>query len=297
LNNLKFGHCRDDGADLLSPNTLRIYSNYDNTLKYEVWDESKGDAIRFIKKHSIPNVIKMGDEAHKNGLNRGFTYSKLHVLTFYDKDENEHDKIVAELEPVAEKHSPDYVFVTVEKSNERVREMFSITEYPSTVLVDMRDGATHQYHMPNTVATDNVFDFVEKFTNGDLEKSSKSEAIPKIQMTDKPFKLVKDEFSEVIKNNNVFVEFYAPWCGHCKTLAPVWDELALKMIDSEIIIAKYDATANDAPDVPINGFPTLRYYQQGVETPIDYSGGRDLTSMVAFLEEQSTGTLDTRTEL
>ncbi len=297
LNNLNFGHVQGDGADLLSPNTLRIYSNYDNTLKYETWDESKGDAIRFIKKHSIPNVIRMGDEAHRTGLNRGFAYSKLHVLTFYDKDENDYDKLVAELEPAADKHSPDYIFVTIEKANEKVREMFSITEYPSTVLVDMRDGAMHQYHMHNTVSSDNIFDHVSKFGNGDLVKSSKSEAIPKIQLTDKPFKLVKDEFIEVIKNNNVFVKFYAPWCSHCKTLSPVWDELALKMIDSEVIVAKFDATANDIPGETIKGFPTLRYYKKGVETPIDYSGGRDLSSMVAFLEEQSTGTLDTRTEL
>lgn len=49
---------------------------------------------------------------------------------------------------------------------------------------------------------------------------------------------------------DVFIEFYAPWCGHCKSLAPKYDALAEKLAGiSSVVIAKIDATENEI-DVP-----------------------------------------------
>lgn len=54
------------------------------------------------------------------------------------------------------------------------------------------------------------------------------------------------------------VEFYAPWCGHCKALAPIWEEVA-KSLKGKVSVAKVDATENTnlAGRFKIRRFPTI----------------------------------------
>ena len=87
------------------------------------------------------------------------------------------------------------------------------------------------------------------------------------------------------KTKDVFVEFYAPWCGHCKQLAPKWEELGEKFEGSkDVIIAKMDSTANEIEEVQIEGFPTLKLFKKGTNEIVDYSGAREVKEMEAFLK-------------
>jgi protein disulfide-isomerase A1 len=83
----------------------------------------------------------------------------------------------------------------------------------------------------------------------------------------------------------LLVEFYAPWCGHCKQLVPTWDKLGEQFKDNEdIVVAKMDSTANELEDIKIQGFPTIKLFKKGDNKVIDYNGERTLDGLVRFLE-------------
>ncbi|KAI7688235.1 Protein disulfide-isomerase [Sarcoptes scabiei] len=100
--------------------------------------------------------------------------------------------------------------------------------------------------------------------------------------------LTQNNFNDAIKDQLTlveFFEFYAPWCGHCKQLAPIYDQLAEKYKDSsDIIVAKMDGTANELEHTKINSFPTIKLYKRETNEAIEYNGERTLEGLSKFLE-------------
>eukprot|EP01130_Rhizamoeba_saxonica_P016441 TRINITY_DN75_c1_g1_i1.p1 TRINITY_DN75_c1_g1~~TRINITY_DN75_c1_g1_i1.p1 ORF type:complete len:520 (-),score=151.18 TRINITY_DN75_c1_g1_i1:28-1587(-) len=95
--------------------------------------------------------------------------------------------------------------------------------------------------------------------------------------------LTDDNFAEKTSTGSVFVKFYAPWCGHCKRLAPTWE--AFSKESGDVTIAKVDCTVEKAAckEHGIRGYPTLKLFVDG--TAIDYKGGRTIKDFSAFIEE------------
>lgn len=85
------------------------------------------------------------------------------------------------------------------------------------------------------------------------------------------------------------LEFYAPWCGHCKQLAPKYDELAKDLKDVKgLVIAKIDSTQNEIEGVSVSGFPTIKFFAKGSKrAPQDYTGEREVEGFKSWLETNS----------
>merc|ERR1711992_288225 len=161
------------------------------------------------------------------------------------------------------------------------------SELPSMRFIRLEEDMS-KYRPESTELSDaNMRSFIKQYMDGSLKPHLMSEEIPE-DWDKEPVKvLVGKNFDAVAMDTtkDVLVEFYAPWCGHCKQLSPTWDKLGEKFKDSEtVVIAKMDSTANELEDVKVQGFPTIKLFKKGDNKVIDYNGERALDGFVKFIE-------------
>lgn len=175
---------------------------------------------------------------------------------------------------------------------EKLAEFMGVEKDSLPVLMIIKPEDMLKYRYDGSVkdlTAEALAQWVDDVKSGKAAPHLKSEPIP--ENNDKSVKvIVGKNFKEIAldENRDVFVKFYAPWCGHCKKLAPVWEELGDHFASNEnIVIAKFDATANEAEGVNVRGYPTLIFYPKGGADPVTYEGDRDLDGFKKWLNENS----------
>ncbi|KAL4283353.1 hypothetical protein GQ457_16G020030 [Hibiscus cannabinus] len=104
----------------------------------------------------------------------------------------------------------------------------------------------------------------------------------------KVLELDESNFDSAISSfDYILVDFYAPWCGHCKRLSPQLDEAApvLAGLEEPIVLAKVNADkfTRLASKYDIDGYPTLKFFMHGVS--MEYSGPRKADLLVQYLKK------------
>jgi len=97
-----------------------------------------------------------------------------------------------------------------------------------------------------------------------------------------------DNFAATIAQGYWLVKFYAPWCGHCKRIAPTWEELAtVQKTEKSFGVAKVDCTVERdlGSEYGVRGFPTIKLFKDG-KFVADHKGARTIEGFTAFVDEE-----------
>jgi len=262
-----------------------LYRKFDEPTVIHSGEWTEESLSNFIRGNAFPLVGEIGPENYQKYLERGFPL----VWIFVNKA-----KDAAVLTAAAEvakefRTALSLVWLDGERWADHAK-TFGLSGSTPGVVIEDRDNRKNfifpQDQAPTAAALKAHF---QGFIDKTIQPNVKSEEIP--ATNDGPVKVVVGKsFDSIVLDTtkDVLIEFYAPWCGHCKSLAPKFDALGTSFADTpSIVIAKIDATENDTP-VDIRGFPTLMFYPADDKAnPLTYEGDRTEQAMAAFVRENA----------
>ncbi|XP_009126597.2 protein disulfide isomerase-like 1-4 [Brassica rapa] len=290
--------------------------NPDVAKMFHIDPESKRPALVLVKREE-EKISHFDGEFVKSGLVSFVSANKLPLVTVFTPEssqeifesaikkqlllfatENGSEKVLQEFEEAATLFKGKLIFVSVDVDNEDygkpVAEYFGVSSSNAPKLVAFTGNEDPQKHyFEGEIKSDKIKIFGEEFLSDKLKPFYKSDPIP--EKNDGDVKIVVgDNFDEIVldESKDVLLEVYAPWCGHCQALEPMYNKLAkhLRSIDS-VVIAKMDGTTNEHPKAKAEGFPTVLFFPAGNKTssePITVDADRTVVAFYKFLRKHAT---------
>ncbi|KAF1973524.1 protein disulfide-isomerase [Bimuria novae-zelandiae CBS 107.79] len=270
---------------------LVLYKSFDEGKDTFTEAFDKETIESFVKVASTPLVGEVGPETYS-----GYMAAGIPLAYIFAEEQEERDTLAKELKPLAEKYKGKINFATIDAKafgQHGGNLNLEVGKWPAFAIQKTDKNQKFPYPQDKAITEKDIGSFVDDFVNDKISPSIKSDPIP--ESNDGPVTVVvAHEYEKLVIDNDkdVLLEFYAPWCGHCKALAPKYEELGSLFSSPElsklVTVAKVDATTNDVPD-EIQGFPTIKLFPAGKkDSPIDYSGARTVEDLAAFIEENGT---------
>jgi len=263
--------------------------------KYE-GSSRRSDVEDFIKENSTPLIGVMnsenGEVYSKKRLPIGKVFMKVEIASVGSKHLKYYTNRLAK---IAEEYKGQIQLVLADKTSLKSEaEHFNIQDDEfAFVISDSVKNTAHRYDAPDE-AKIGKFDpagykeFVEEFLKGDAPKYVKSQRAPKNHGS--VTTVVGTTFEDIVLDDekDVMIEFYAPWCGHCKSLEPKYKEVGDKFKGNDnVVIAKMDATANDwdRSTFEVKGYPTIFFKPAGKKASL-YEGPREITDILNYIKKK-----------
>ncbi|KAK4487587.1 hypothetical protein RD792_005764 [Penstemon davidsonii] len=184
-----------------------------------------------------------------------------------------------------------YVDLDNEEVGGPVSDYFGVSGDAPTVLAYTGNDDDRKFVLDGELTINSIKSFGEKFLTDNLKPFYKSDPIPENNDGDVKV-VVGNNFDEIVldESKDVLLEIYAPWCGHCQSLEPIYNKLGkhLRSIDS-LVIAKMDGTTNEHPRAKPDGFPTLLFFPAGNKSfdPITVDTDRTVVAYYKFLKKHA----------
>lgn len=289
-----------------------VYSHYEakcgSIVLFKHFDEGKvvfeGEVTeealkKFVAAQALPLIV---DFSHETAQKIFGGEIKNHLLFFISKEAGHLEKYIEPAKELAKVHREKILFVTIDADQEdhqRILEFFGMKkdEVPSMRIIHLEEDMAKYKPETADLAADKIEQFVNNFLEGKVKQHLLSQEAPE-DWDKNPVKvLVSDKFDEVVMDTtkDVLVEFYAPWCGHCKQLVPIYDKLGERYANSDsVVIAKMDATANELEHTKINSFPTIYLFRKGDNKKVEFRGERTLEGFSNFLDGKDAEDLDVK---
>jgi len=235
---------------------LVIFRKFDEpSVKFDGELKSE-DILKFIKSESLPSFGEIGPDNYQKYVERGFP-----IIWHFLDYKNEDSTLLSAIQAVAKKFKQvSFVKLDGLKWASHAKN-FGLTDLLPGIVLEDREKRKNYLLPEGSISEKSLSDWVQEWVDGKLHANIKSQEIP--EPNDEAVKVIVGKTFDTVVNDktkDVLVEFYAPWCGHCKTLAPKYEELAVEFQEHpSVVIAKVDATENDTP-ADIKGFPTLILY-------------------------------------
>ncbi|KAF9203731.1 protein disulfide-isomerase precursor [Haplosporangium sp. Z 27] len=272
-------------------NGIVLYKKFDEGKNVLQGEFTGDELIDFIKYNSVPIMDEIGPNNYATYMDAGLPLA----YYFYSTPE-QREAHTTEVEAIAKelKGKMNFVYIDAAKFGAHAANLNLKESWPAFGIQDVLTSA--KYPLEGEISIEKIKALSEGVLAGTAEPSIKSEPIP--ESNDGPVKVVvADTYKEIVEDQDkdVLIEFYAPWCGHCKNLAPTYEKVGEHYKDSNVVIAKLDATANDLPThlpFSVEGFPTIKFRKAGSSEYIDYTGGRTEEDIVKFIAENAVNKVD-----
>lgn len=266
-----------------------LFKKFDDGKVVFEGEATQENIKKFVMSESMPLLVDFNHDSAQRIFGGEI---KSHLLMFLSKEAGHIEKYAEPAKEIAKDYRGQVLFVSInadEDDHQRILEFFGMKkeEVPAMRLIRLEEDMAKYKPETEEISVETIKAFVEKFVKGDLKQHLLSEELPEDWDKTGVKTLVATNFDEVVFNTDkdVLVEFYAPWCGHCKQLVPIYDQLGENYKDSEtVVIAKMDATINELEHTKITSFPTIKLYKKGDNTAVDYNGERTLEGMTKFIE-------------